>query len=218
MRENKGLSRMIHKTLSRIIFAVLVLMSSAFAVINDGSNDYVEKMLPVSGSGTTPEYYVVMGTGLTITANSTSNRNTITFTVNGTSYMNAGTVSIPASADDRYYIYHNGKKAESGFTISGTNDWTTQTYTVQTVPFTQSGSGSYFYSFAGSVDSVVTSNMDFFLINNVNYANQTVTTLPAKINNNYYFYYGTTNSSGSLQVKEYTPKLNLKVFMEGSIW
>jgi hypothetical protein len=205
-----------HRKINWLVVVMLLVSSSAFAVINYSGNDYTEKMLPVSGSGTVAEYYVVMGTSLSITSNATSNRNTTTFTINGADYKGV-TGSVTASADDRYYIYHQGKKAESGFTIGGTNDWTTQTHTSKNAPFAQSGAGSYFFSTTDAIDSVVTSNMDFFLINNANYSNQTVTSIPAKINGTYYFYYGTTNSSGSLNVTRYTPELNVKLFMEGGL-
>ena len=95
-----------HRKLYSIIIGMLLIGNLAFAVINNGGTNYTEKLMPVSGSGTVAEYYVVMGTNLSITANATSNRNTTTFTINGDNYMNAGTVSIPASDDDRYYIYH----------------------------------------------------------------------------------------------------------------
>ncbi|MEA2076807.1 MAG: hypothetical protein U9O95_02175 [Candidatus Marinimicrobia bacterium] len=202
------------------ISIILAFSCSLFAVINYSGNDYNEKMLPVSGSGTVAEYYVVMGTSLSITSNTTSSRNTTTFTINGTNYRGV-TGSVTASADDRYYIYHKGKKVESGFTISGTNDWTTQTHTSITLPYTQTGTTSAFYetSTSARVDSIVSSGLDLLLINNSDYTNQTVTTLPAKQDNKYYIYYGSPASgSPSLKVTPYTPQLNLKLFLEGGIW
>lgn len=204
-----------YRNLSRLLIVLLLFSASAFAVINNGGTDYTESLMPLSQSGTGTYYYVVMGSGLTVTGG--SNGDVATFTINGTDYRATSNATVTASADDRYYIVYTGRKSAGSFSLSGTNDWTTQTYTSKTAPFTQSGAGSYFFSTTDAIDSVVTSNMDFFLINNAEYSNQTVTSLPAKINNTYYFYYGTTNTSGSLDVKDYTPILNVKFFMEGGL-
>ncbi|MEA2076808.1 MAG: hypothetical protein U9O95_02180 [Candidatus Marinimicrobia bacterium] len=204
-----------YRNLSRLLIVLLLFSGLAFAVINNGGTDYTESLMPLSQSGTGTYYYVVMGSGLTVTAG--GNRDITTFTINGTDYKNSSNRTVTASGDDRYYIVYTGKKSAGSFSLSGTNNWTTQTHTSKDAPFTQSGSGSYFFSTTDGVDSVITSNMDFFLINNADYSNSTVTTLPAKINNTYYFYYGTTNTSGSLDVKDYTPILNVKVFMEGGL-
>ena len=204
-----------HRVLRKLIISLAVIGSFAFAVINNGGTNYTEALMPLSQSGTNTYYFVVMGSNLTVTAG--GNRDVFAFTINGTDYMGANNASVPASADDRYYIYYYGKKSSGSFSVSGTNDWTTQTYTSQSTPFTQTGSGSYFYSTSDPIDSVITSNLDFFLINNAQYTNGTITNFPAKINGNYYFYYGTTSSSGSLEIKDYTPKLNVKVFIEGGL-
>ena len=207
----------------KIFFITMILTFSCFlfAVINYSGNDYTENMLPITETGATITRFVAMGTGLSITSNTTSNSNTRTFTINGTNYKGGGTVSIPASTDDRYYIYHDGKKAASGYTITGTNDWTTQTHTSITLPYTQTGTTSAFYetSTSARVDSIVSSGLDLLLINNSDYTNQTVTTLPVKQDNKYYIYYGSPASgSPSLEVTPYTPELNLKLFLEGGVW
>ncbi|MCK4529802.1 MAG: hypothetical protein KAU44_01380 [Candidatus Marinimicrobia bacterium] len=204
-----------NRYLSRLLIGLILFTGFGFAVINNGGTDYTESLMPLSQSGTGTYYYVVMGNGLTVSAG--SNGDIATFTINGTDYRNTSNATVTVSTDDRYYIVYTGRKAAGAFSISGTNDWTTQTYTSQNAPFSQSGSGSYFYSFSDAVDTVVTSNMDFFLINNIDYINQTVTSLPAKINNTYYLYYGTTNASGSLEVTKYTPELNIKLFIEGGL-
>jgi hypothetical protein len=201
--------------IGRLIVAFVILVGFAFAVINNGGTDYTEALMPLSQGGSANYYYVVMGSNITVTCS--GNRDVFNFTVNGTDYVGANNASVPASADDRYYIYYSGKKSTGAFTVSGTNDWTTQTYTPVSAPFSQSGAGSYFYSTSDPIDSVITTNMDFFLINNADYSNSTVTNLPAKINGNYYFYYGTTSASGTLDIKDYSPKLNVKVFIEGGL-
>jgi len=203
-----------HIRFNRLIILLLVC-STAFAVINNGGTNYSEALMPLSQSGTGTYYFVVMGSNLTVTAG--GNSVLTTFTINGTSYKNTSNSAVAASADDRYYIVYSGKKSTASISISGTNDWTTQTYTPKTAPFSQSGAGSYFFSTTDALDSVVTSNMDFFLINNASHANSTVTSIPSKINGTYYFYYGTTSTSGSLDVKRYTPELNVKLFMEGGL-
>ncbi len=204
-----------YKDLNRLLIVLTLFTGLGFAVINDGGTNYTEQLMPVSGSGSVTLNYVVMGSGLTVTAG--GNSVISTFTINGTNYKNSSNRSVTASGDDRYYIKYVGKKSTGSFSISGTNDWTTQTYTSQTAPFSESGSGSYFYSTTDPVDSVITSNLDFFLINNVLYPNGTTTSIPAKIGATNYFYYGTTNTNGSLDVKLYTPKLNVKVFIEGGL-
>jgi len=210
------------KYFSRFIIVVLLFCSLAFAVINYSGNDYNETMLPITEAAATTTYYVVIGTGLSLTSNTTSPSNTTAFTINGTNYRGVATGAIPASADDRYFIYHAGKKAASGYTITGANDWvSTQTHTPITLPYTQTGTTSAFYETAtvARLDSIVSSGLDLLLINNSDYTNQTVTSLPAKQDNKYYIYYGAPSSgSPSLKVSPYTPELNLKLFLEGGIW
>lgn len=204
-----------------LILILLLFISSLFAVINYSGNDYTENMLPITETGATTTYFVAMGTGLSLTSNTTSNSNTTTFTINGTDYKNAGNVSIPASGDDRYYIIYVGKNSPPGYTLTGTNDWTTQTHTPITLPYTQTGTTSAFYetSTSARVDSIVSSGLDLLLINNSDYTNQTVTTLPAKQDNKYYIYYGSPASgTPSLEVTPYTPQLNIKLFLEGGLW
>jgi hypothetical protein len=187
----------------------------AFAVINNGGTDYTEALMPLNSGGTASYNYIVIGSNITVDCS--GKRDVNLFSVNGVDYTNSGSVSVPASADDRYYIVYQGKKSSGTFSVTGTNDWTTQTYTAQTAPFSVNGSGSYFYSTSDPIDSVITSNADFFLINNADYTNTTVSNLPAKINGQYYFYYGATSALGSLEVKDYTPKLNVKLFIEGGL-
>ena len=210
----RGKSNMKFKYISRFIIVMMFFCSTVFAVINDGSNDYIEKLLPQNFGGATTIRFVVMGTDLLLTSNSSGSNNTTTFTINGTSYIGV-TDSVTVSADERYYVYFVPKGNNSAtITLTGDDDWTTQTYTSKDVPFSQGGSGSYFFSTTDPIESVVTSNMDFFLINNVLYADGTT----AKMSGTNYFYYGTTNSEGSLEVKEYKPVLNIKVFVEGALW
>ncbi len=207
-----------HNNLIRLLIGLCLISGFAFGVINYGGSDYTEALLPVTLTGSTTIRNVVIGTGVTVTFNTAPARNNCTsFTINGNDYYSTqGQVTL--AGDDRYFIEFVGKgNGSANITITGTDDWTTQTYTAQTAPFSQSGSGSHFYSTTDPVDSVITSNMDFFLINNADYSNSTVTTLPSKINGTYYFYYGTTNASGSLEVTKYTPKLNVSVFMEGGL-
>lgn len=217
----QGKPNMKFKYISRFIIVMVLFWSMVFAVINYSGNDYTENMVPITDTGVTTTYFVAMGTGFSLTSNATSNSNTTTFTINGTNYKGAGNVSIPTSGDDRYYIIHVGKKAASGYTLTGTNNWTTQTHTPITLPYTQTGTTSAFYetSISARLDSIVSSGLDLLLINNSDYTNQTVTTLPAKQDNKYYIYYGSPASgSPSLEVTPYTPQLNLKLFLEGGIW
>ncbi|MCF7832328.1 MAG: hypothetical protein K9N05_01975 [Candidatus Marinimicrobia bacterium] len=205
-----------------LIILVLLFYSSLFAVINDSVNDYTEKMLPQSFGGATTSYFVFMGTSLSLTANSTSTSNTTTFTINGDNYRAGGTVAIPSSGDDRYYVIFVPKGNNSAaITLEGSNDWTTQTHTEISLPYAQTATTSAFYmtTTTAKVDSVVSSGLDLLLINNADYTNETVTTLPARQDNKYYIYYGSPASgSPSLKVSPYTPELNLKLFIEGSLW
>lgn len=191
------------------------MLGFAFAVIPYSGNDYIEKLMPLSQSGIGTYRFVVMGSGLTVTAD--GNSTITTFTINGVDYKNSIDAAVTAAADDRYYIVYTGKKTTGSFSISGTNDWTTQTNTTISLPFSQSGASSNFYQTTASIDSVTSSNMDILIINNVNYSNQTVTTLPARIGGTYYIYYGTTSASGSLSIRPYIPILNMKLFIEGSL-
>lgn len=201
-----------HKLIKRLVISLVIAASFAFAVINYNGNDYTETFLPLNMSGATSYRYVVMSsTGITI-----NNNNKGDTYINGSIYSNTNQ-TVPNTENDRYFIYYSPRNKNGTSDITGTNDWTTQSYTPVSIPFSTTGAASSFYSTSGPVDSVLTSNVDFFLINNTDYTNTTVTTLPAKINGQYYFYYGATNAAGSMSLTEYTPKLNVKVFMEGGL-
>ncbi len=205
-----------HKTITRLIAILLSMFGLVFAVINYNGDDYTEKLMSLTQSGIGTYRFVVMGTGLTVSAG--GNRDITTFTINGTDYKSSSNSAVTASGDDRYYIVYIGKKSAGTFTLNGTNDWTTQTNTTISLPFTQSGSGSNFYVTDAKVDSIVSANVDnILIINNADYTNQTVTTLPARINGNYYIYYGATAGTASLKVTPYTPILDIKIFFEGGL-
>ncbi|MFA5435175.1 MAG: hypothetical protein WC372_03970 [Candidatus Neomarinimicrobiota bacterium] len=186
-----------------------------FGIINDNGNNYTEKLLSQTFGGANTIRYVVMGSNISLTANNSANGNSAVFEINGISYINSGPVSVPGSEDDRYYIHfvpkgNNGAK----ITISGTNDWTSQEYSSICLPFTKNGPGSYFYVSSAEIDSVASSNVDFLLINNSDYTNQNTRELPQPINGNYYIYYAASSFAAQLDLF-WTPKLNVKVLLEG---
>ena len=93
-----------HKKLNIILIVMLLLSSSAFAVINysvDGQN-YTEALLPLNLSGATPARYVVMSDGV-INVNSNQQGATI---INGTTYTKVNQ-AVPDATDDRYFIFYN---------------------------------------------------------------------------------------------------------------
>lgn len=187
----------------------------AFAAIEYEGNSYNEKLLPQTFGGANEAYYVVIGSDLSLTTNSTANGNTATFTINGTSYRGTGTGLITKSDDDRYYIVFIPKgNNRAEITITGTNNWTTQEHEPIGLPFSQNGTGSYFYKSSTKIDSIAFSNLDFLLINNVEFTNQNTRELPQPINGNYYIYYGSSNSNAELNLFG-VPLLNVKVFLEG---
>ena len=200
-----------------IIITSLLIGGFAFAAINVDGVAYAEAMMPVSGHGTDLTRCVVIGDEINISAATISSDNTHIFTINGISYIDDPLRDIPVSEDGRYYIVHRGKNSTSRFMIEGINDWTTQEHSLKDVPFVELGEGSGFYSTAASIDSVLVSNLDFFMINNVRYSNGIITELPERVNGRYYIYYSSTDNTAKLEVKEYLPNLNVKLFVEGGL-
>ena len=205
----------------RIANAFIIICLSiggfAFAIINISGVEYNEAMMPVYGHGTDLTRVLVIGNEISIVSPTISSENTRIFSINGISYIDADVIDIPVSEDNRYYIVHQGKTAISRFTVDGINDWTTQEYTQIKAPYKQVGKGNYFYSTSTSIDTVLASNLDFLMINNVEYSNGIITDLPDRVNWQYYIYYSSTQNSAELKVKEYSPKLNLKLFVEGGL-
>lgn len=206
-----------HRIIHRLAVIFIAMLGFAFGVINYNGDDYNEKLLPQTFGGANSIRYVVIGSNISLTANNTANGNTATFEINGVSYLGKGAVSVDESGDDRYHIYFVPKGNNSAsITISGTNDWTTQVNTSIALPFSQSGIGSYFYVTMAEIDSLSSANMDFLLINNIDYTNHNMRIIPERKNGNYYIYYGGTNANAWLNLY-WAPFLNVKVLLEGGL-
>lgn len=199
-----------HRIILRLAVVLLAMLGFAFGVINYGGNDYTEALLPLNLSGGTPARYVVMGESININTNAQGETE-----VNGVLYKNTNE-AVAVAADDRYFIFYNPKNTQGTCDITGTNDWTTQDTSNISIglPFSQNGSGSYFYVTTMEIDSLASTNIDFLLINNEDYTNQSTGTIPERKNGNYYIYYGATNTSAQLNLY-WVPLLNVKVFLEG---
>jgi len=198
-----------------------LLFSILQAVIYHDQLEYNEALLPLSESGTKSIHYVVIGEDIELAANQTTSQNTDEFTINGVDYINADPGSVKASPDNRYYISYEGSNALAGFTLTGINDWTTQDHLEISLPFSGTATTSAFYMSPSnvSIDTLISSDVDLLLINNVDYSNRTVTGFPEKLDGKYYIYYGVSSeNSPRIDISPYKPVLNIRCFLEGAIY
>jgi hypothetical protein len=203
--------KMKHRIILRLAVVLLAMLGFAFAEISG----YTEKLMPVIENGVGVYNYIVIGDSVTVTSTPQAN-----LTINNISYGKTNNEIVPAPDDGskRYYIEYNANNSNASMTINGNNDWTTQDTSNISIglPFSQNGSGSYFYVTTVEIDSLASANIDFLLINNEDYTNQSIGTIPERIDGNYYIYYGATNTNAQLNLY-WVPLLNVKVFLEGGL-
>ncbi len=205
------------------LLAFLVFFSFSYGVFNYSSStytngddqDYTEAMLDLSFSGNTATRVVVAAASIVLTNNKAG-----VVVVNGTLYnsQNSTTLTSTGQEDNLFFISYEPGNPSADASFTGSNNWTLTTHTAVTLPYTQTSTTSAFYEVSDVVDSVITSGLDLCLINNTDYTNSTVTSMPAQIGGKYYIYYGSP-ASGSPNLKiRGIPNLNIKVFLEGGLW
>jgi hypothetical protein len=182
-----------------LVFAIIA--GSLYGGIFYEGNEYTESMMPYNYSGQTETFVVVSGT----IDNYSSSKMSV-FEINGVSMLGATTLPPPVD-EKKYFIRLIGQNRNGSVSITGTNDWSAGDpgsgvdTTAITVPFSKAGVGRYYFYTADSIGRVVSSDMDTLTINDVDYTNQTVETLPERIDGQYYIYYSASNISASLDIE-----------------
>jgi hypothetical protein len=188
----------------RKINLFIVLLSlfavSAYASIIYNGNEYTEKDMPFSQDGSGMQYFVVSGT-----INNVNSWNMRSLNINGVSYTNTWSSTMPDAVDgNKYFIIYNPKNRHSHFEISGTNDWSGGTTTIDTteidIPFTYDGEARTYFSTAGTINIVSSWSLDTLLINGVDYTNSWSDVMPERINGMYYIYYRSELDYGHLEI------------------
>jgi hypothetical protein len=186
--------------LKTILICFFVLLNGMlYAGIVYEGNEYTERDMPFAIDGKGPFYYVVSGT-----VNSVNMWSITTVTINGMPFTGwASTMPEPVDGK-KYFIYYLGKQ-KGHFEIDGSNDWSSpdpNDTTAITLPFSKIGAGRFTFSTDQKIASVSSSNMDTLLINEVDYTNETSSSLPAKIDGNYYIYYSASSENAGLQIEK----------------
>lgn len=168
--------------------------------LNNGSSTAIS--LPFRKTGADKNYYSVKSD-----LNSISSVNMDHLFINNSDYTNLEANSFPDTIEGNYYIYYESSDPNAEVFLLPSP-------TAIDLPFAKTGTGSFYYSTNVSIASVSSSNMDFLMINNVDFTNQTTSDLPERINGNYYIYYEASNSNAELNLF-WLPFLNVKVFLDG---
>ncbi len=186
-----------------VVFIGFFLLPAAvlFAGIMYDGDEYTERDMDFSIDGKGEYYYVVSGT-----VSSVNSWSAKTITINGEDYTNTWSSTMPEPVDEKkYFIYYKGNSPHAHFEIAGENDWSSpdpNDTTAITLPFSKTGAGRFTFSTEDKIASVVSSDMDTLLINEVDYTNQTSTSMPAKIGGNYYIYYSASLESAELALEK----------------
>ncbi|MEA2076809.1 MAG: hypothetical protein U9O95_02185 [Candidatus Marinimicrobia bacterium] len=188
----------------RKINLFIVLLSlfavSAYAGIIYNGNEYTEKDMPFSQDGSGMQYFVVSGS-----ISNVNSWNMRSLTINGTSYTNTWSSTMPAPVDgNKYFIIYDPKNKFAHFEIAGTNDWSSGSTTIDTteidIPFTYDGKARTYFSTAGTINTVSSGSLDTLLINGVDYTNSWSDLMPERINGMYYIYYRSDLNYGHLEI------------------
>ena len=164
--------------------------------------DTVAVTLPFSQSGA-GEYYF----STTEDIGSVSSSNMDVLTINGVSYTNQTSTSMPAKIDGHYYIYYMASQAGAGMQLEAPAappvpdliSWNGNDYTVEMMPYSKSGSGEHFVVVSGTVSSHSGSRLSIYEINGVNMLNGAA--LPAPVDGKKYFiHFKGANKNGSFSV------------------
>lgn len=190
------------KFVSVISFISMLLLASGmlYAGILYEGNEYTERDMPFAIDGNETLYYVVSGT-----VDHVNMWNIKTVTINGVPYT-GWSATMPEPVDgNKYFIYYKGNSSKAHFEIAGENDWSVPNpndTTAITLPFSKIGAGRFTFSTDAKIASVTSSNMDTLLINEVDYTNQTSSSMPAKIDGNYYIYYSASSENAELLIEK----------------
>jgi Carbohydrate-binding module 64 len=183
---------------------VLILLSlfavSAYAGIIYNGNEYTEKDMPFFIDGSGIQYFVVSGS-----IDNVNSWNMRSLTINGASFTNIWSSTMPAAVDgNKYFIIYNPKNKFAHFEIAGTNDWGSGTTTIDTteidIPFTYDGQARIYFSTAGTINTISSWSLDTLLINGVDYTNSWSDVMPERINGMYYIYYRSDLDFGHLEI------------------
>jgi hypothetical protein len=162
---------------------------SAYAGILYNGNEYTEIIMPYSYNGST-EYRIVVSGSIS----SYNESKMKTFEINGVDMLSSSTLPL-AEDGKKYFIHFIGRNKNASISFDGMNDWSEPIDTTAiSIPYTESGTGEYYFSTTDDLANVSSSNMDELLINDVDYTNQASTLMPNRINGGYYIYYKTTST------------------------
>ena len=187
-----------------IVILLSLLAVSAYAGIIYEGNEYTEKDMPFSQDGSGMQYFVVSGT-----INSVNSWNMRSLTINGDSYTNTWSSTMPAPVDGKkYFIIYNPKNKFAHFEIDGTNDWSTggdtsivpDTIAID-LPFSKDAADRVYFTTSGTITSISSWSMDTLTINGVDYKNQWSSTMPPRIDGAYYIYYSASSPSAHVEIE-----------------
>ncbi len=171
-----------------IILSFMITVNLFGGIIYNG-NEYNETMMPYFYKGST-EYRIVISGSIDSYNDSRMN----VFEINGVDMLSSATLP-PAENGKKYFIHFKGKNKNSTISFDGTNDWSEPVDTTTiSIPYSESGTGEYYFSTTDELANVNSSNMDVLQINNIDYTNITSTLMPARINGVYYIYYKATSA------------------------
>ncbi|MCF7859916.1 MAG: hypothetical protein K9N07_11440 [Candidatus Cloacimonetes bacterium] len=186
-----------------IIILMSLLAVSAYAGIIYEGNEYTETDMPFSKDGSGISYFVVSGT-----VSSVNSWNMRSLSINGTSYTNTWSSSMPAPIDGKkYFIVYEPKNKFAHFEISGTNDWSTGIDTTIVpdtsaidLPFSKDGADRIYFTTSGTITSISSWSMDTLTINGVDYKNIWSSTMPPRIDGTYYIYYSASLAGAHVEI------------------
>jgi Carbohydrate-binding module 64 len=185
-----------------LVNLISMLITSAFAGIIYNGNEYTETDMPFSKDGSGIFYYVVSGT-----INSVNSWNMRSLTINGVSYTNTWSSTMPAPIDGKkYFIVYEPKNKFAHFEIDGTNDWSNggDPTAIDTIaidlPYEHNGAERVCFSTPGTINFISSWGMDTLQINGVDYTNLWSDVMPERIDGMYYIYYSTELSYGHLEL------------------
>ncbi|MFA5435178.1 MAG: hypothetical protein WC372_03985 [Candidatus Neomarinimicrobiota bacterium] len=146
----------------------------------------------VNGAG---EYYYSTTNAL----DSLSSSSVDELLVNRVDLSNQNTSNIPPAINGVYYIYYRSSLPSATASFYLPKPVEKDTLEVG-IPYRASGSGKYYFSTGEDLYSVSSENMDTLLINDQDYTNLTITSLPPDINGKYYIYYSASQQTANMSL------------------
>ncbi len=169
--------------------------TSALAEANFDLIDTTNISLPFSQTGEGRYYY---STSDDLYAVNSSNIDTLL--INNIDYANQSSTSMPAPINGKYYIYYFA--FSSNATLSLTLEPGTPVDTIDiNVPYTKTGVGQFYFVTSDNLYSINSSNMDTIMINDVDYTNQTSSTMPPRLEGSYYIYYSSSSATSEMSLE-----------------